>query len=552
MRIRAAGFRAEFLLVCFTLTLFASTVGNPDVAAGSSNIPLHHWTYDAIERLVALGVIDGALIGAKPFSRIQAARYVARAIERVRADDVELDGREKIADPILERLLVEFRPELIRLGIVRARPDDKTGVLRVGARVTSEFDASSIGGGQTVRFRENRGGEYYVNGIQNQTDVRAWAELNEWAAVMVQPKFISNRHLLGIGATNNSDNFYLREFSLKLTYWNISLEAGRGTHWWGPGYHGSLLLTDHAFPMEMIKLGSEEPFRLPGFLGRLGEWKINSFLGRFEENRDFSRAKVFGLRVSYLPASWLELGLTRLTQFGGRGRDQSFPGVVADAYFSEPNQTGNRDVNEQAMADFRAKIPKVPYLVPFPAGLQLYGEIGTEDKWSQLPIPSRTAILGGLYIPQVFEGDTLDLRIEYADTDFGRRRHPELTDVWYNNGTYTSGMRYRGFPLGHHMGTDGIDFFVRTTRYLTETVQLGANFNIQERDRGQPVHEKKREAAIDLTWWYSKDVQFMAGYTYQRLTNPGQISAITPFLETFTPGITAKNHLLWTAVAVQF
>ena len=60
------------------------------------------------------------------------------------------------------------------------------------------------------------GREYSVNGVQNQTDVRAWAELNEWAALMIQPKFISNRHLLGIGATNNADNFYLREFSLKV------------------------------------------------------------------------------------------------------------------------------------------------------------------------------------------------------------------------------------------------------------------------------------------------------------------------------------------------
>lgn len=524
----------------------------PGVARASSNLPLHHWGYEAIERLIALGVIDHALIGAKPYSRMQAAQYVARAIERVRADDITLDGREAIAEPLLERLLMEFRPELIRLGTVRARPGDKTGPLRAGARVTSEFDASSIGGGQTVRFRENRGGEYYVNGVQNQTDVRGWVELSDWAALMVQPKFISNRHLLGIGATNNSDNFYLREFSLKLIYANIALEAGRGTQWWGPGYHGSLLLTDHAFPMDMIKLGTERPFQLPGFLSGLGDWKVNAFLAQLERNRDFSRARVFGLRISYLPTSWLEFGLTRLTQFGGRGRDQSFPEVVVDAYISEPNQTGGQEVNEQAMADFRLRIPSVPYLIPFPAGLQLYGEIGTEDKWSQLPIPSRTAVLGGIYIPQVFEGDTMDLRIEYADTDLGRRRHPELSEVWYNNGTYTSGMRYRGFPLGHHMGTDGIDFFVRTTRYLTDQLQLGANFNIQERARGQPIHEKKREAAVDLTWWYSKDVQFAAGYTFQRLTNPGQVSAITPFLETFAAGVTAKNHLLWTSVTMQF
>ncbi len=522
------------------------------VALASSNLPLHHWGYDAIERLIAMGVIDRALIGAKPYSRMQAAQYVARAIERVRADEVALDGREAIAEPLLERLLSEFRPELIRLGTVRARTGDKIGLLRAGARVTSEFDASSIGGGQTVRFRENRGGEYYVNGIQNQTDARGWVEFSDWAALMVQPKFISNRHLLGIGATNNSDNFYLREFSLKLIYANIALEAGRGTQWWGPGYHGSLLLTDHAFPMDMIKLGTERPFQLPGFLRGLGDWKVNAFLAQLERNRDFSRAKVFGLRISYLPTSWLEFGLTRLTQFGGRGQDQSFPGVVVDTYISAPNQSGNRQVNEQAMADFRLRIPSVPYLIPFPAGLQLYGEIGTEDKWSQLPIPSRAAFLGGMYIPQVFEGDTMDLRIEYADTDYGRRRHPELSQVWYNNTPYVSGMRYRGFPLGHHMGTDGIDFFVRTTRYLTDTVQLGANFNIQERDRGQPIHERKREAALDLTWWWSNQTQFTVGYTFQRIKNPGQVSAITPFAETFAAGVEAQNHLFWTSLAVQF
>ncbi|MCK6500764.1 MAG: hypothetical protein L6Q38_14905, partial [Nitrospira sp.] len=177
-------------------------------ALASSNLPLHHWAYEAIERLIALNVIDRALIGAKPYSRRQAAEYVARAIERVRADQVAIDGREAVAEPLLERLAVEFRPELIRLGVVRGRGLEGRETFRYGLRTQTEVNVSSIGGGQTVRFRENRGGEYYVNGIQNQTDARGWVEVNDWAALMVQPKFISNRHLLGIGATNNSDNFY--------------------------------------------------------------------------------------------------------------------------------------------------------------------------------------------------------------------------------------------------------------------------------------------------------------------------------------------------------
>lgn len=44
----------------------------------------------------------------------------------------------------------------------------------------------------------------------------------------------------------------------------------------------------------------------------------------------------------------------------------------------------------------------------------------------------------------------------------------------------------------------------------------------------------------------------MAGYTFQRLKNPGQVTAITPFDETFAGGIQAQNHLFWTSLAVQF
>ena len=528
-------------------------------AHASVNLPLHHWAYEAIERLTALGLIDGAMVVPKPYSRKQAAKYVARAIERVKANEIPMDGRETIAQPLLERLMQEFKPELVGLGAIAGPRGMELRPIRYGARATTEFDAFFVGGGQTFRLRENRAGEYYVNAEQNQTDVRGWFEVSDWAAVVVQPKFLSSPKALSLGPTTgpltnlNGQYLYMRELSLKLSYFNIALEVGRGTQWWGPGYHGSLLLTDHAFPLDMIKLGSDEPFRLPWILRSLGEWKVNTFLAQLEQNRDFAHAKIFGLRLSYLPTRWLELGFTRLTQFNGEGRNQSFPGAVFDAYFRPANQGGDLDVNEQAMVDFRATVPKIPYLVPFPAGLQLYGELGSEDKWSQFPLPSRAAFLGGLYIPQVFQGDSMDLRIEYADTDLTRRKTGDhLSDVWYNNGTYTSGMRYRGFPLGHWMGTDAIDLFVRTTRYLTENLQLGVHLDFSQRDRGKPVHETKRESSVDLTWWVSRKMQFTVGYTYQRLKNPGQITSIDPFTETFTPNVTANNNFLWTSLVVEF
>src|SRR5437867_1720771 len=426
---------------CRLLTLVAVLgIMTSSTAVASVNLPLHHWSYEAIERLVALGVIDRAMVVAKPYSRKQAAKYVARAIERIRADLVPSDGREVLVEPLLERLMQFLQPELVEIGALGVR-SEALGVIRAGGRLQVEGDAFSVGHGR---------------------------------------------------------------------------------------------------------------FRLPWVLSSLGEWRINTFLTQLERDRDFPRAEVFGLRLSYLPASWLELGANRLTQFDGRGSGQSFPKTILKVYGHQPNQEGALQVNEQASIDFRARVPSVPYLVPFPAGLQFYGEIGSEDKWSQLPLPSRVAFLTGIYIPQVFKGDTVDLRIEYADTDIGRRRHPELSDTWYNNGTYQSGMRYRGFPLGHWMGTDAIDLFVRSTRYLTDSLQLGANFELTERALGKPEHEKKREAGVDLTWYLSSHTQLSFAYTYQRIQNPGLITSIDPFAETFASGVTSNNHLLWTNLTVEY
>src|SRR5574340_455076 len=89
------------------LFMAISRVANPVHA--SVDLQLHLWGYAAIERLTALGIIDQAMVVAKPYSRKQAAKYVARAIERIRSDEIKTDGREVLAEPLLERLIAEFR-----------------------------------------------------------------------------------------------------------------------------------------------------------------------------------------------------------------------------------------------------------------------------------------------------------------------------------------------------------------------------------------------------------------------------------------------------------
>jgi len=67
---------------CSLLALMAVLgIMTSSTALASVDLPLHHWSYEAIERLVALGIIDRAMVVTKPYSRKQAAQYVARAIE---------------------------------------------------------------------------------------------------------------------------------------------------------------------------------------------------------------------------------------------------------------------------------------------------------------------------------------------------------------------------------------------------------------------------------------------------------------------------------------
>src|SRR5712691_12084696 len=98
----------------------------PGAQAGDrTNVPLKNWggfsefqdaVYDDLERLVTAGLADRVLLDTKPLSRIEAARIVARAIEKIRRDDSGGLNARRDLEPVLDRLMEEFRVELASLG----------------------------------------------------------------------------------------------------------------------------------------------------------------------------------------------------------------------------------------------------------------------------------------------------------------------------------------------------------------------------------------------------------------------------------------------------
>ena len=54
---------------------------------GSPYVPLDSWIYPALERLAALGYIDSAIVGMRPWTRMECARQVSEAADRIDDDE---------------------------------------------------------------------------------------------------------------------------------------------------------------------------------------------------------------------------------------------------------------------------------------------------------------------------------------------------------------------------------------------------------------------------------------------------------------------------------
>ena len=237
----------------------------------------------------------------------------------------------------------------------------------------------------------------------------------------------------------------------KMSLGGLTLQAGRDSAWWGPGSHGSLLLSNNARPLNSIRLGNDRPAYLPWLFKYLGPFRFSAFASRLEKDRaDVPEPYLWGLRLNFKPSPYVELGLQRTALLGGKGRNED-----ADAWWSSLTGRGENDQGREA-GDQKAGLD-MKLTLPFKSQpVQLYAEAVGEDSCGGLPC--NWAYLGGFYLPRPFGPfgiERLDIRAEYAVN------HVEgEPNIWYSHHIYTSGYTYHGRIIGHHMGTDSEDYFL--------------------------------------------------------------------------------------------
>jgi len=501
-------------LLCLTVLafLFLATRANATV---SVNVPIGHWSYSAVEKLTSLGLINSSMPGTKPFTRLEMARLAQEAGSAFESDTAPgrpgaLSGRREIIRGILSRLKAEFGAELSEL-----RGNSKTTTY---FKPLEDVYVRYLNSNEDF-YIENDKGQTYSDGSNVRAGFSSHGVIANHLAFYLNPEF---RYSKGQFSGNDSRVTLLEGYG-KLEGFNLELEAGRDSLWWGTGFHGSLIMTDNAKPFDLIKLSNPTPVLLPWVFKYLGLFKFVAFWTQLEKDRYIPDAELMGFRVDIKPFPFLDIGASRTIMLGGKG-PQAPKGVselsMGDwiKVLSGRNISGELNTNQIAGLDARFHFPFLDRWTSLLKSVDVWGELYGEDQAGEFP--SRDGYVMGMRLGDILLTGKTDLILEYATNVV--EKYP---NIWYTHSVYRTGYRYYGRVMGHDMGSEARDFFVRLEHYLTADFILGLDYNSQERGAQHPFQEERDRYNMDLTWYQSDQLSFYSSYRLESIENKDNVES---------------------------
>lgn len=511
--------RSVLLLLFCLLSLPEYIVAAPV----SSSIPLDSWIYPAIDKLSGLGLVQSSLQGTRPFTRHEAARLTREAL-----DNADLVPHPPVVIEILRRLQSELQDALkdkeqgrsysyfhpvreIRLEYLHREGQDS----RIASRPPG--GANDQIGARQFALAPNNFGLDYVEGHNGQLFLETEARLGGFFLLNWQPHVLIDEE--------RDASLRTRHGTAILGLGPFQLSVGRESLWWGPGRHGSLILSNNAKPLDMVRVTNPTPLLLPWFFKYLGPFQFDVLWSRLEAERVISEPYLAGMRINFKPRPWLELGASRTVMFGGEGR----PKVRLSDFLTilgGKNLEGGEDTSNQlASLDARIKFP-------FLAGTELYGELGGEDEAGGFI--SHKSWIVGVYLPKIEPTGRAAIRFEYADLT----HESKIAPIWYRHGIYRSGYTYKGKVLGHHIGGAARSYFSELEYLFPGGWTLRGSFDYQERGTDQLVQEIHRIPSLEAEAYFPGNIRLCLAYGYDSVRN-----------SEFLSGSRRSDHLLKVGVS---
>lgn len=508
---------------------------------GSPYVPLDSWTYPALERLAALGYVNTAILGMRPWTRLECARLLGEVAEQQAYADAPVEVQE-----LYSSLAREFQPEMDPSEMANVHAQIESVYARtMGVSGTPLTD--SLHFGQTVM---NDFGRPVQEGFNSVVGTSAWTTAGPFV-VYVRGEYQSAPSAQSLPASaldfiSGTDGlppnppaipfaavsrFRLLDAYVGMNLGNWQFSFGRQSLWWGPSASGTMLMSDNAQPLDrMFRINRVRPFQLPGAFSYLGDMRLEFFIGQLSGQQFINNSGVFitgtqgqygqnlnpqpylsGAKVSFKFTPNFEFSLSKTTVYGGPGNPLTPTTFLKSTVGAHVN--GEAAGDGRSALDFSYRVPKLR------DWLSVYGEGFTEDEISPISKPQKSAWQGGLYFARIPKVSKLDLRIEGGFTD--PVNFSQCDACFYHNFQYVSGYTNHGELIGTWIGRAAQGEAVTSTYWFSP--QRKISFEARHRKIDQqylPQGGTQNDVAVNADFMTRAGFRFSGSVQYERWQIP--------------------------------
>jgi len=515
---------------------------------GSPYVSLDSWVYPLFDRLIATGAINDAILGMRPWTRLECARMVSEA-----GDRLQDASPESLPVRLYESLRQEFASDL---ALLEGGSNRAIHLESVYVRLTNISGPPLTDGyhfGQTIY---NDFGRPFQQGFNSVAGFSGWATYGRWVvsargefqhapsgpenstSVQNAIDIIDDNPGLPASPQPERNQARLLDAYVGLNLANWQLSYGQESQWWGPGESGPLLFTDNASPLRMFHIDRVSPFRLPWIGKVLGPMRWDAFFGNLQGNQLTPAPFFHGEKISFKPTANLEFGFARTVEVGGEGRPFTLDRLFltyfsATSYFDKPalKDPGKRNGG----FDFSYR---VPFLRKW---LTIYNDSISADDPSPLAAPRRAGFSPGLYLTHFPGIARLDLRVEAPLTNTVSTDVPGRYIYWdnYYHDLYTN----RHFLMGDWVGRDGAGIQAWSRYWLTARNSIQFSYRHAKVDNKLiPNGGTINDASVRVDYWIRPAVSASASVQYEQwtiplLANGLQKNVVTSLQITYLPEI---------------
>jgi Capsule assembly protein Wzi/PAP2 superfamily len=525
---------------------------------GAPYVPLDSWIYPALDRLIALGYIDTAIAGLRPWTRRECARLLAEA-----TDHVESGADRSQINDTYSLLQAEFREELEGTATGKFQAHVESLYTRVteisGAPLTDGYDF-----GQTII---NDFGRPYEQGFNSIAGISAWATSGRWfgyiraeyqhapsapalpesaLVAIAQETLPSVPSVPPAVPTASVNQVQLLDAYVGLNLHDFQISFGKQSRWWGPGDGGPLTLSNNIVPINMFDIQRVTPLKLPSILGWLGPIRGEFFLGQLTGQQfllsplglvgQFGRSLnpqpfIHGQKLSFRPTRNFEFGFFRTTIYGGPGYPFTTTNFLRSLFSTgntlagAPNKPGKRTSG----LDFSYRLPGLRNWLTF------YGDGLVWDQFSPIAYSDRSAWHSGMYLSHFPMISKLDLRVEGVFTDLpvgGLVGH----GFYYWDGTWKGGYRNNGNVIGSWIGRDGQGAQAWVNYWFTAKNRVQVNYRHQKvSQQFMPGGGTLADVGVRGDYWVRSNVSVSASVQYEQwlfpVIQPGRSTDVSTTIE---------------------